>query len=84
MGNTIFIFALCCCTFSILCYFLCSELRGDKDDKPKELTIVDNNGKEYSVGEYLSKSEHPKEDDNKDVEFDIKPNTVYHKVCWRL
>lgn len=84
MGYTIFILALCCCTFSILCYFLSSELRGDKDDKPKELTIVDNNGKEYSVGEYLSKSKHPKEDDNKDVEFDIKPNTVYHKVCCRL
>jgi hypothetical protein len=83
MGYMIFILALCCCTFSILCYFLSSELRGDKDDKPKELTIVDNNGKEYSVGEYLSKSEHPKED-NKDVEFDIKPNTVYHKVIHRL
>lgn len=84
MGNAIFILALCCCTFSILCYFLSSELRGDKDDKPKELTIVDDKGNEYSVGEYLSKSERPKEDDNKDVEFDIKPNTPYYKVINRL
>jgi hypothetical protein len=83
MGYTIFILALCCCTFSILCYFLSSELRGDKDDKPKELTIVDDKGNEYSVGEYLSKSKILKED-NKDVEFDIKPNTSYHKVIHRL
>lgn len=85
MGHTIFILALCCCTFSILCYFLSSELRGDKDDKPKELTIIDDKGKEYSVGEYLSKSEILKEDDsNKDVEFDIKPNSTYYKVIHRL
>lgn len=84
IGNAMFTFALCGLTFSVLCYFLSSELRGDKDDKPKELTIVDNKGKEYSVGEYLTKDEIAKKDDNKDVEFDIKPNTTYHKVIDRL
>lgn len=52
-----FTLALCGFTFSVLCYFLSSELRGDKDDRPKELTIVDDKGKEYSVGEYLTKDE---------------------------
>lgn len=80
MGNTIFMLALCGFTFSVLCYFLSSELRGDKDDdKPKELTIVDNKGKEYSVGEYLAKNESSKKE-----EFDIKPNTTYHKVIDKL
>ena len=74
-----FTLALCGLTFSVLCYFLSSELRGDKDDKPKELTIVDNKGKEYSVGEYLTKDEILKKE-----EFDIKPNTTYHKVIDRL
>lgn len=77
MGNALFTIALCCCTFSILCYFLSSELRGDKDDKPKELTIIDTKeGKTYSIDEYRKILE-------KD-EFDIKPNTTYHKIIDKL
>lgn len=81
MGDTFFILALCCFTFSVLCYFLSKELRGDNDDKlqPPTLTIVDDKGKEYSIGEYLTKDEIAKKD-----EFDIKPNTPYYKVINRL
>ena len=94
IGNAMFTFALCGLTFSVLCYFLSSELRGDKDDKskggkpkrykpkgdgPKELTIVDDKGNEYSLGEYLTKDEILKKD-----EFDIKPNTTYHKIIDKL
>lgn len=75
MGYTFFTLALCCFSFSVLCYFLSKELRGDKDDKlpPPTLTIVDDKGKEYSIGEYLTKDE-----------VDAKLNTPYYKVINRL
>lgn len=40
---------------------------------PSTLTIVDENGEEHPIGEYLTKDE-----------FDIKPNTPYYKVINRL
>lgn len=78
MGYALFTIALCCCTFSILCYFLSSELRRDECEKGvKELTIVETKeGKAYSIDEYRKILE-------KD-EFDIKPNTTYHKVLDKL
>lgn len=52
-----------------------------KEEKlpPSTLTIVDENGNEWPISEYLAKDKNSKKD-----EFDIKPNTPYYKVVNKL
>lgn len=82
-GSMFFGLALVCFSLSALCYGMCKVLSRNscKDVKlpPPTLTIVDDKGKEYSIGEYLTKDEIAKKN-----EFDIKPNTPYYKVINRL
>lgn len=54
-------------------------LTKDENLPPPTLTIVDENGDEHPISEYLAKDRSSKKD-----EFDIKPNTPYYKVVNRL
>lgn len=86
-GSMFFGLAIICFSLSLLCFGMSKVLCRDKDESlpPPTLTIVDDNGKKWTIGEYLTKDETIKKDESsKKDEFDIKPNTPYHKVVNRL